>query len=268
MRRRPHSINSDEDLNIWPAFTDLMSNAFMIINLFLLLALVKSVFLKSRVENTSDELAKAQREIAEITQILNSSKSELQLKNNYLNEKENEIKGLQRKIESLQSPPLIIIKDSDIDSEKRPLKFEAGRADLPEGLRLFIDNNVVNQLESFAKQYPGYVVEIIGHTDGQETVAPISNLDQTLESVAIGNESVSNLKAGSNADLGLMRALAVVKNLQAVQQKTGQLQGLKFRAYSAAQLFLPTGEYAPSDRTPDPTRRRIEIRFTPPAVEK
>ena len=60
MRRRTRSTDSDEDLNIWPAFTDLMSNAFMIINLFLLLALVKSVFLKSTAENTSDQLAKAQ----------------------------------------------------------------------------------------------------------------------------------------------------------------------------------------------------------------
>jgi hypothetical protein len=35
-----------DDLNVWPSFTDLMANAFMIISLFLLLALVKSVFLK------------------------------------------------------------------------------------------------------------------------------------------------------------------------------------------------------------------------------
>jgi len=260
MRRRNRPRESHEDLNIWPAFTDLMSNAFMIINLFLLLALVKSVFLKSTAENTSDALERAQKQIEEITQILNNTKNELQETNNEINE-------LNLKNESLKSPPLIIIKDSD-NFQGRPLKFEAGKAYLPEGLRLFIDNIVVNQLEIFAKQYPGYVVEIIGHTDGQETVEPVSNLDQTLENVAIGNESISNLQAGSNADLGLMRALAVVKNLQEVQQKTGGLQGLKFRAYSAAQLFLISGEYAPNDRTSDPTRRRIEIRFTPAAVEK
>lgn len=267
MRHRSRSINSHEDLNIWPAFTDLMSNAFMIINLFLLLALVKSVFLKTTSETTNEALAKAQKEIKEMRQKFNKSNDELQQKNNKLTERNNEIRKLQEKIENLKSPPLIIIKDSDA-FQGLPLKFEAGRADLPEGLRLFIDNTLVNQLEDFAKQYPGYVVEIIGHTDGQETESSNSNLDQILENVAIGNESISDLKAGSNADLGLIRALAVVKTLQEIQQKTGRLQFLKFRAYSAAQLFLLSGEYAASNRIADPTRRRIEIRFTPPAFEK
>jgi outer membrane protein OmpA-like peptidoglycan-associated protein len=267
MRHRSRSTHSHEDLNIWPAFTDLMSNAFMIINLFLLLALVKSVFLKSTSENTNEALAKAQKEVKEMRKKINKSQNDLQQKNMRINEKNNEIIKLQEKIENLKSPPLIVIKDSDA-FQGLPLKFEAGRADLPEGLRLFINNKLVNQLEDIAKKYPGYVVEIIGHTDGQETESSNSNLDQILENVAIGNESVSNLKAGSNADLGLIRALAVVKNLQELQQQTGRLQFLKFRAYSAAQLFMLSGEYAASNRIADPTRRRIEIRFTPPAFEK
>ncbi len=53
--------------------------------------------------------------------------------------------------------------------------------------------------------------------------------------------------------------------------------GLKFRAYSAAQLYCPSstapsycpsGSYAPMNRNPDQSRRRIEIRFVPPASEK
>ena len=56
-----------------------------------------------------------------------------------------------------------------------------------------------------------------------------------------------------------MRALAVVQELQ----NTG-LQNIEFRAYSAAQLYLPSGKLAPLDRQPDQTRRRIEIRFIPP----
>ena len=55
-----------------------------------------------------------------------------------------------------------------------------------------------------------------------------------------------------------MRALAVVQELQ----KTG-LQNIEFRAYSAAQLYLPSGNLAPVNRKPDETRRRIEIRFIP-----
>ncbi len=38
MRQRSRYIESNEELNIWSTFTDLMSNAFMIVSLFLLLA--------------------------------------------------------------------------------------------------------------------------------------------------------------------------------------------------------------------------------------
>ena len=60
-----------------------------------------------------------------------------------------------------------------------------------------------------------------------------------------------------------MRALAVVQELQ----NTG-LQNVELRAYSAAQLYLPSGNLSPVDRQPDETRRRIEIRFIPPGQTK
>jgi hypothetical protein len=59
-----------------------------------------------------------------------------------------------------------------------------------------------------------------------------------------------------------MRSLAVVEVLRDIQKKEGRLKGLKFRAYSAAQLILPNGDFASIDRTPNEKRRRIEIRFT------
>jgi hypothetical protein len=45
------------------------------------------------------------------------------------------------------------------------------------------------------------------------------------------------------------------------------LQNVEFRAYSAAQLYLPSGNLAPINRKPDETRRRIEIRFIPPGIK-
>lgn len=265
-RSRHHQLNNEE-LNIWPAFTDLMSNAFMILNLFLLLTLVRSLFFKSTADSTQKNLTQVQEDlknsqdrVKKINTDLANVKTELQIKTK-------EIAQLSETNKRLKSPPLIVIKDSDKDPNNRPLRFETGRADLPEGLRLFIEDNVVNQLDNFAKEYPGYIVDVIGHTDGQATADRASNLDQTLENVAKGNESVSNLNAGSNADLGLMRALAVVKKLQEIQGEK-RLGGLKFRAYSAAQLYLPSGDYASVNRNGDESRRRIEIRFTPPAVER
>lgn len=260
---RSRYSESSEEINIWPAFTDLMSNAFMILSLFLLLALVKSSVLKSTSEEANVKLNQTENQVRDLERQVSSLTRELE-------QKKNRITNLEGQVERLKSPPLIVIKDSNKDAQGRPLRFEAGRAELPEGLRFFIDNNVANQLESFAKEYQGYVVDVIGHTDGQATVAPASNLDRILEKAASGStEDVSNLRAGSNADLGLMRALAVVKKLQEIQA-TGRFKNLKFRAYSAAQLYLPSGEYAPtpSNRVDDETRRRIEIRFTPPAVEK
>ncbi|KJH70939.1 hypothetical protein UH38_15215 [Aliterella atlantica CENA595] len=52
--------------------------------------------------------------------------------------------------------------------------------------------------------------------------------------------------------------------LREIQTKKGQMKGLKFRSYSAAQLILPNGDFASVNRDPDATRRRIEIRFTRP----
>ncbi|MEM8830349.1 MAG: flagellar motor protein, partial [Cyanobacteria bacterium P01_G01_bin.19] len=50
---------------------------------------------------------------------------------------------------------------------------------------------------------------------------------------------------------------------QTVQEQTGRLRGVQFRPYSAAQIQLPSGDFASPNRQPDPSRRRIEIRFSP-----
>ena len=172
-------------------------------------------------------------------------------------EKENTIKGLKEEISSLKpQPPIEITEGSD-------RKFPSGSAELSDRLINFIQNDLVKQIENYAQGKEGYIVQVIGHTDGQ-TNNPFqaSNLDNLLEEVARGNDNISNLTAGSNADLGLMRALTVVKELEK-NPRLKQLK-LKFRAYSAAQLYLPTGEYAGVQRYPDKRRRGIEIHFSPP----
>jgi len=249
MKKRPRQIDFDEELNVWPAFTDLMSNAFMILLLFLLIAILKSIFFQSTSNASQDEVAKLYKKLATLER--------------NIKQKNKEINNLKKQTKSLKSPPLIIIEDSP------ERNFKSSSAELSPGLRSFIETKLVNQIEDNTKKYPGYIIDIIGHTDGQINAGSFSNLDTLLEKVAIGKEPVSRLQPGSNADLGLMRALAVVKVLQDIQKSKGSLKGLKFRAYSAAQLFLPQQRgYAPSNRNSDITRRRIEIRFTPPAVEQ
>ncbi len=274
-KRKLRSYEATESLNVWPSFTDLMANAFMIISLFLLLALFKSLFLKYAAEeseqnlsDTSRQVRLLQREIATLENELGESTSNVrqlkktssELKRLLLSSNEQSrgrINILQSEIKRLKSaPPVVVIQDSG------GYQFDSGSANLPTELKSYITMDLVDRIERVSQQRNLYVVEIIGHTDGQINFGN-GNLDQQLEEVAQGKQPVESLKAGSNADLGLMRALEVVKELQTVQQQTGRLEGVQFRAYSAAQLQLPSGEFATSSRNPDANRRRIEIRFSP-----
>ncbi|WP_414564267.1 MULTISPECIES: flagellar motor protein [unclassified Anabaena] len=206
MVRRWQHHEYHEELNVSTAFTDLMSNAFMILLLFLLLAIVTS-FINKNVGVTD-------------------------------------------------TPPIIVIQDEGA------YRFASGSATIPPAMLNYIARQIVPEIEGRTQEYNINIVEIIGHTDGQPNGNVASNLDLNLENVARGALPVGKLQAGSNADLGLMRALAVVQVLRNIQLKEQRLQGLSFRAYSAAQLILPSGEFAAIARQEDQTRRRIEIRFT------
>lgn len=274
-KRKLRDYEATENLNVWPSFTDLMANAFMIISLFLLLALFKSLFLKYAAEETEQNLSDTerqvrllQREIATLENELGESTSNVrQLKKassdlqRLLLSSNEQSRGridiLQSEIKRLKSaPPVVVIQDSG------GFQFESGSANLPTELKSYITEDLVDRIERITQQRNLYVVEIIGHTDGQVNFGN-GNLDRQLEEVAQGKQPVDSLTPGSNADLGLMRALEVVKQLQTVQEQTGRLRGVQFRPYSAAQLQLPTGEFANRDRNPDANRRRIEIRFSP-----
>ena len=238
MARRSRYTENNEDLNVWQAFTDLMSNAFMILVLFLFLTIVIS-------QITKDKNKPAQNSVTLAVKV---------------KQLEEQVKYLKTKIkpekQSTDTPPIIVIKDQG------DYRFASGSAEIPAKMSTYIFNQIVPEIEARTKQYGINVVEIIGHTDGQANSKVTSNLDVNLENVASGNLQVGKLQAGSNADLGLMRALSVVKVLGDIQKKQGKLSGLSFRAYSAAQLILPNGQFAGIARKEDVTRRRIEIRFT------
>ena len=274
-KRKIRSNEAVESLNVWPSFTDLMANAFMIISLFLLLTLFKSLFLKYTAEETEQNLSDTerqvrllQRELATLENELGESTSNVrQLKKTSSDlqrlllssnqQSRSQINILQSEIRRLKSaPPVVVIQDSG------GYQFDSGSASLPEELKDYITMDLVDRIERISQQRNLYVVEIIGHTDGQVNFGN-GNLDRQLEAVAQGKQPIDSLKPGSNADLGLMRALEVVKQLQAVQEQTGRLRGVQFRPYSAAQLQLPTGDFSPPNRDPDANRRRIEIRFSP-----
>ena len=87
-------------------------------------------------------------------------------------------------------------------------------------------------------------VEVIGHTDGQPSPGR-SNLDLLLPK-ASRTPSLSGYQPGSNADLGLLRALAVANHLRLRLDPSGQ-RGLVIRSYSASSLIASDGRYSPAD---------------------
>lgn len=149
-----------------------------------------------------------------------------------------------------------------IDEVSGNFKFKSGSAELNPQFKNYIREELIPEIEKTIKGIEGNIdfIEVVGHTDGQAN-NKVSNLDQKIEAIANGENNINILSPGSNADLGLMRALAVIQEIQ----KTKRFKNIKFRAYSAGQLYLSSGDLAPVNRGEDERRRRIEIRFIPRA---
>lgn len=228
MSRRIARDTTEDSLSIFQAFTDLMSNAFMIVSFFLLISLLQLVITKPP------------------TQLISRVELEILKK---------ELQAAKDKLKS--STPIII------DEKSGKFKFPSGRAEVTTGLQRYIETEIMPEIENATKQGNIDFIQVIGHTDGQAT-ASSSNLDIGLTPAAAGSQAISSLKAGSNADLGLMRAVAVVQLLQ----QTKGFEQVRFRAYSAAQLYSPDGKLATSNQGADDSRRRIEIRFIPYGQKK
>jgi flagellar motor protein MotB len=208
MVRRTNDDFDDEQINVFQAFTDLMSNAFMIISFLLFISMLQASFVNQRLESANQKLQSAS--------------------------------------------PIII------DEKSGKFKFPSGSAELTPELRKYISTTVGSGIKKAIEKGSIDFIQVIGHTDSQG-ISNAGNLDTKLTLAAAGNEKITGLKAGSNADLGLMRAVAVVQFLQQIEG----LKKIKFRAYSAAQLYLPSGDLALQNGAADEARRRIEIRFIP-----
>jgi len=222
MTRRINRDISEDSLSIFQAFTDLMSNAFMIVSFFLLISLLQLVMSKP----STPPISRVELEILK--------------------------KELQAAKEKLKSASPIII-----DEKSGNFKFPSGSAELTPDLQKYIQAIILPKIKEATAKGNTDFIQVIGHTDSQG-ISNTSNLDGKLTSAATGKEKINALKAGSNTDLGLMRAIAVVQFLN-----TKKLGKVNFRAYSAGQLYMPSGELAKIDRGADDTRRRIEIRFIP-----
>ena len=160
-------------------------------------------------------------------------------------------------------PPIITIADAD----KRHF-FASGSAlltkefikDLNEGGFQVIATEILKRNQNGRQTVD--TLEIIGHTDGVPVVGR-GNLDAILPMFLEGNDrAITRLSAGSNNDLGLMRALAIKREWhEFVSSHTNRevLEEIAVRTYSAGQTIpVKAGRYTAEDAQ----ARRIELRLT------
>jgi outer membrane protein OmpA-like peptidoglycan-associated protein len=186
---------------------------------------------------------------------------------------------LQEELNRRPDKPLVF----DLE-EASGFAFESGKADLPPEFKRKLREVIFPKIQAIVNEFKIDVMEAIGHTDGQpirrrdvsdihsrrhpSVIPSQSNLDYKLNGFIVtpnAERTVQSLRFDSNADLALARALAVTVFLQSEFVHSGdkKLTSLSCRGYSGAQIISPaTNAIEGAFDKDQPTRRRIELRFT------
>ena len=197
---------------------------------------------ESRIKALEAELAITKREIGELTARTGVLEAEL---------------AQAKKVND--KPPIISL------PETSGYKFDSGTAKLSADFSLLLEKTVFADITKVLERGDVNTIEIIGHTDGQSLRSREGgNLDSQLGNVLGKVQSANILKPSSNTDLGLIRAVAVRREIEAWLE-TQNLNGkIAIRCYSAANS-VPLTESPDSPSAfagEEAARRRIEIRFT------
>ncbi|MDA7538382.1 hypothetical protein N9965_01435 [bacterium] len=192
------------------------------------------------------------------------------------------IKDLEDKITELKKDAPTVV----IGEHVKEFRFDSGSPVISRKFSEALRNSIVNENGGEIKDAPFYEIarsvierqerintlEIIGHTDGTPLSRIGGNLDQKLPELLAGDrKDLKSLKAGSNNDLGLLRALALKQEwLSFVDtypdvKKREVLRSLNIRCYSAGQTILPKAVKIPTAKdykNNDDNARRIEMRLT------
>lgn len=136
-------------------------------------------------------------------------------------------------------------------------RFASGSFTLTTAFQAALQKEAMPMIRQTIRCYGSDSIELVGHTDGTPA-GGVGNLDTVLSS-GINPASLKKLNAGSNADLGLLRALAVKTEIQSMLGNEGKT--LSYRALSGGSLIGVNGGISPAHNKNDQSRRRIEIRF-------
>jgi flagellar motor protein MotB len=152
-----------------------------------------------------------------------------------------------------ERPPVIQLPDNE------KFRFPSGDYRLSPAFRNALANEKIPEIRRALTCFGVDTVDIIGHTDGQPNTGS-GNLDSAF---LTGKDALSlrkELRAGSNVDLGLLRAIAVQKAIESMISH--DLPNTVYRVYSAGSIINTDGVIEPVTNRDDRERRRIEIRFT------
>ena len=178
-----------------------------------------------------------------------------------------EIAGLKERIGELEGqlndkPPII-----ELDEGNPIFRFTPGSASLNAGFSQELKEETFPNLLKTLKKFPKVdTIEIIGHTDGV-SFSRKGTMDAYLPDILHKKgSSIDLLIPGSNADLGLMRALAIRDEWKkGAGNRLPSRQNPAVRCYSAAQTIPANGKAGIEllkKKGNDPASRRIEIRVT------
>lgn len=187
---------------------------------------------------------------------------------------EKQIAGLNLSLEGFvgKAPQIIVL--NDVTS----FSFESGKAELsPAFIKDLHDIHFQNFVKEMNKNKSADTIEIIGHTDDNDLFSrgpprKFSSLDRDLKNVMKGVLAANAVQPGSNVDLGLMRALAIMqewKRWSAGEVMDPRIKNMAVRAYSASYGVAPgvppesPGLEAKAQKESfERQSRRIEVRFT------
>jgi outer membrane protein OmpA-like peptidoglycan-associated protein len=149
-----------------------------------------------------------------------------------------------------QKPPIIRL------SDEANFRFSTGSYSLSTKFREQLTNNKLPEIKKTIRCYGIDTIEVIGHTDTAPNSGS-SNLDRFNDNkkLIMSGKALS----GSNADLGLLRALSVERFLESSLNPV--FPKINYFSYSASSYVTPTSGSA-SSKVNQQSKRRIEIRFT------
>lgn len=253
---------------------------FVIFFVLLRLDLLRTERVASQVPELEEQLAEAQatadkiprlqrqlaqaRETAEEVDALQEKVEVLQAKLEEAQATAEDVSQLREQLEQAretaaetpENPPIIILSERN-----QNYRFAVGSAEISDSFKQALDERIIPVLNRQSQRCNCDAIEVIGHTDSLSVNSGRSNLDEKLIS-AFNQEQTPNLVPGSNLDLGMMRALSIIRYLKQAQ-KEGKLTQIKyFLPYSAGQMLKPNHTLDTSpQKTENERRRRIEMRL-------